>query len=122
MGKTIKLIQANFNTQKPHHNISSRFANELLDVALIWIKGPDRMNGWDNIAGKVMFHSSVNKPRACILLRRDITFRCSVNVVAAQLTIPTEEGQNKRGRIENPTSTPAPEVSRPLEILADNWG
>ncbi|KAG5864653.1 hypothetical protein JTB14_013327 [Gonioctena quinquepunctata] len=33
------------------YNISRRFANELLDVALIWITGPGRMNGWDNIAG-----------------------------------------------------------------------
>ncbi|KAG5879762.1 hypothetical protein JTB14_027048 [Gonioctena quinquepunctata] len=45
-----------------------------------------------------MFHSLGNKPRPCILLRKDINGLllpdfCSVDVVAAQLTIPTEEEQ-----------------------------
>ncbi|KAG5887178.1 hypothetical protein JTB14_028981 [Gonioctena quinquepunctata] len=102
MGKTIKLIQANLQHEKAaSYTISRRFANELLDLALIqepWTTGPGRINGLGNIPGKVIFHSSGNKPRACILLRKNINGLlisdfCSEDVVTAQLTVPTDEGQ-----------------------------
>ncbi|KAG5892731.1 hypothetical protein JTB14_001102 [Gonioctena quinquepunctata] len=102
MRKTSKLIQANLQHAKAaSYTISRRFANELLNVALIqepWTTEPGRINGLGNIPGKVMFHSLRNKPRACILKRRNIndfllTDFCSEDVVTVQLIVPTDEGQ-----------------------------
>ncbi|KAG5876426.1 hypothetical protein JTB14_010279 [Gonioctena quinquepunctata] len=71
---TIKLIEANLQHGKAaSYTISRRFANELLDEALIqesWTTGPGRINGLENIPDF-----------------------CFEDVVAAQLTVPTDEGQ-----------------------------
>ncbi|KAG5869456.1 hypothetical protein JTB14_014460 [Gonioctena quinquepunctata] len=102
MDTTIKLIQVNLQHAKAaSHTISTRFANELLDVALIQepcSTGPDQINGLGNIPGEVIFHSLGNKSTACILSGKNIddslvTDFCSEDVVAAQLTVLTDEGQ-----------------------------
>ncbi|KAG5872580.1 hypothetical protein JTB14_035560 [Gonioctena quinquepunctata] len=91
-GKTVKLKQANLQHAKAASYIIRRFANELLDVALIqpWTTGPGRINCLGNIP--------------------DL---CSEDVVAAQLTVPTEEGQLKDCTTDALTHDRAPLSIRP---------
>ncbi|KAG5888175.1 hypothetical protein JTB14_018536 [Gonioctena quinquepunctata] len=93
--KTAGKTSASKEVSNASYTIRRRFANELLDVALIQEPtGPEQKNGLSNIPDENMFHGLENEPRA----RKNsngslLTDFCSENVVTAQLTVPTDKGQ-----------------------------
>nr|CAI5842201.1 unnamed protein product [Callosobruchus analis] len=72
--------------------LSRRFAKERLEFALNqepWSSNEGRTSGLGNCRGKLVSSTSAKKPRACLLLRKNIKY-CTQDVVAVQISEPEE--------------------------------